>query len=506
MSDGSYLFKRETNGTRGGKSLIFNGELMTYQEQNSEVLTQTCENYSPAVMDEPSFLWNDGKKFFKHNVPLDPKDSNIAMAISVFELYFTPHRVTTTINIDEAIDVMDKTRSPGYPWNLLYQTKQQVVDNEYDLLVLIISRILVGLEFSFEFAGHVFNHTFWQISGKNEIRSNSKLCNPTKTENKTRTFMCADIVTYIVGLMLYHHQNNAITDLGMKNNWSAIGIVLEYGGANWLAHHLLESDGMRSFSCDDIKGMEASLSPDIQGIIYNWRHGSVEWTFLQKWFFSQICFSYVIDIFGFLVMKIGKNPSGSFNTLSDNTLANIFRVIYVVVCNMRKENQNINAFEILEKIDTIHLKIMGDDSIAPVVPELQDNHLISQTLGFTVTAEVPDGPLWECSFLNKGFYFDMSHGMWVVVPNMEKLFANVYKNFKNRSWRNTLAKLNALYLMTYPFRDFNKQVSLLREWVYTHKKIQLENEDFELSKMTYKQAKSTQLTDAQCEFIVFGWE
>jgi hypothetical protein len=248
--------------------------------------------------------------------------------------------------------------------------------------------------------------------------------------------------------------------------------------------------------------MEASISPMLFNILYDMRNTCVQGGELAKpWFLKNKIYSKVIDVLGYVGIKIGSNPSGCFNTLSDNTLVLIFIMLYNLCC------QTTDIEQVLTWYDTLPAKLMGDDSIiaeSPLLEQLIPNAL---HLGFTLEYEVPPPTkLHEAKFLNFGFSYVWSKGMYIFKPNFDKMFANLFFNRKGNSWRLTLAKLYALRVMCFAFTRYRIELEAYISFVWEKYESEMKNEKILDEKLPFQTLRTMHLPENEIQFLLFGLE
>jgi len=440
-----------------------------------------------------SMLKNDFKKYEDVKV-WKPVLYNWVLAQKVFLRVLSAMVTTQNVAVDfeswfetafvEAVQLMDKTTAAGELWTD-YRTRGAALEAEYDNIKFLVKQVFLGQPVS----------SLWKVSPKVEMLPMDKLI----VKHKERTFMCCDMVMYIVGLMLYGKQNDSMLFASDTACWSSVGMSMFKGSWDLMVRNLLRN-GDTTFVGYDIKAMEASLSNPIFDVIYRARNSFIPGLEKAKvWFLSQLQFSYVVDLEGFLRVKVGGNPSGNLNTLTDNTLANILVLLY---CFSFKYSDEASLLAFYARFPC---KLMGDDSIMAYQPELHEL-IIAKTgdLGFTYELESQPGPLLTQKYLNCGFAYNDLHHMHVPVPNYEKLFASLYGYRRSPFWRNTLCKIFAMRVLCYNRADFSQQINDLIYFVKTKKQSYLENENN--PDITYTACVNQYKTDEEIESLWFGSE
>lgn len=491
--EGNFLkFKKVTNGIHSSTRGYFNTEL--YNLAQTENYTIPFE-YSISQMDS-EMLQNDFKKFQKYRY-WNPDPIKWSWACRKMHSDYSPYMRTTPLTFEQAVQAAEKQTSPGYPWNLFFKTKGEVL--EHDLSYLFIRQTISSI-MSGDFSFALWNQTSPKL---HEIRPKKKFLGPTP---KVRVFMCCDIIFYLIGIMLYKNQNDSMLQAAYTNLWSAVGIKEEYGGWDLLARSLKGDENNPNFHCFDVEAMEASLQVPIMGSIYELRHSNLiippkhrtPWHNLQLFYLRGVQFPYVINPVGILVMMFGGNISGQLNTLNDNTLGLEFGMKYSTALHFNTYD------EFTEYWDKLRAKLMGDDSIIREHPLL--DHLIydMSTIGFIMKYESEPAKITKSTFLNRSWAFDLSRGMYVSRPNFAKMLANVYFNKKGNSWRLTYVKLQALRVKFYPFPEQHHVVMKYIQYVEKHHMKHMELETNMDPIITMKAAMSTNLPNDQIEFMIYG--
>jgi hypothetical protein len=442
---------------------------------------------------QPEMLENDFLKFHKSR-PWFPDEDKLDMAFEALDRMFSPYiRDSRFKEFEAALHEAEGSASCGYLFKKLgFTTKKQVFENFQPQLKEMISDICLGK----------IVDTLWEASPKVEIRALEKIISEDLTKRKQRTFMCCDVLCYIIGIMLYGDQNDKFLS-AQSGTWSAVGSSIFYGG--W--HALLSKLGRiaNKFRCFDIKAMEASISPELFRRLYAFRNKYLKvpkrFKPLLDWFLENKIYSKVVDLLGRLGYKIGCNPSGCLNTLMDNTLICIVILLY----HLAKKCNSIQ--ELMDKVDENEAESMGDDSILADKEDWDGLESSSLEIGFEMTPEIKGAVSpTEAKFLNFSWKFNVVHNMWVFVPNYDKLFAGLYFYRKNNSWRLTLAKLCAMKVLCYTDEYYYKIVCFYIDFIWKHHMQDLKNEINLDDKISYNSLRAMELDDKQIEFLIYGLE
>jgi hypothetical protein len=255
--------------------------------------------------------------------------------------------------------------------------------------------------------------------------------------------------------------------------------------------------------------MEASITPALFRTIYKMRWRNLKrnidpayyqyYKNLYKHYVAWLTYKLMIDPFGFLFLLVGVNPSGQLSTLHDNCLAVEFTWLY----NFARHGLDVQ--QVIKIYTLIAAKIVGDDSIISRSKFTLTYPRFAHELGFKSTLE-GEGTLEQVPFLNSTFHYDEEYGMYVFKPNYDKLLASVLFYFKKRSWRLTYAKLNAVYILVYPFPAWREQISALLTFVETNYDGEMKTEVKIDEMITYDQIRTLRLSDNMIRRLVYGHE
>lgn len=439
-------------------------------------------------------LRNDFKKMYL-KTDFNPDERAYNLAWKAFDAVYGPYmRDCKTITLDEAIGVASKHAAPGILYKQMgFKDKEAVFLKMKDEIGHMISDI--GLE--------KLVQCIWETSPKIEIRSLEKIINEDFTKNKQRTFLVADVLNYIVGLILYFIQNQRMLIMSENHEYPAVGDSIFYGGWNDLATNMY-SKGRHKIASYDIKQMEASINDRILDDLYKWRNSYLPndkcTRTLATWFVGNKIYSLVVDIDGNLAIKIGKNPSGCGNTLTDNTWITCFIQFY----NYAKGCDTV--IEIVQMHDDTPAEIVGDDLIILLTDYIKSNLCKnSLEIGFTLELE-SEGYLEDIRFLNFGFKYNFIYHMWTFEPNYDKLFASLYYYRKNNSWRLTYAKLCAMKVLCYNSKPHYDAVNYFISYIWNYHMVDMRNEHNMEDKIPFSVLRTLEMKEDDISYLIYGLE
>jgi hypothetical protein len=463
--------------------------------------------YAPAVFSR-QLLENDFKKNLQ-SYEWAPDERAWGIAKEAFRLLMRSYLFGGLQSFEWASNHADKTTSPGYPLNLKYKDKGSALIGEDALLREIVEQIFTrgSFDVQFEYKPGKFmrwNHVYYQVSPKGELRTVDKLLSEDLSKRKTRTFMCGDLVLYLVTVMCYGEQHDMFLSMASGAEWSAVGMTPWYGGWNRMAGYLQSRSGSLeqppNMWCFDVSHMEASVNDNIQTVIDRVRNESlVTYSRRALEFVHETNVAlYVIGVTGWLYLILGKNPSGKFLTADDNTLALMLGGLYTIACDCQ------TAAEVVRVYWDSPAKMFGDDSVIQDRPWVHKMVERMRHLGFELKLECPVGPLRDARFLNAGFWW--SGSMWYFKPNFDKVRASIFFLWKSRSWRLAYVKVCAYRQLVYPYKLYRDEADRLLRYIITNHDDDMRNEKQLDATLSYESTRASLLSDARTEFLHSGAE
>jgi hypothetical protein len=453
--------------------------------------------YAPAVFSR-DMLENDFRKNLQ-SYEWFPDGKAWSVATEAFGIITTGVMRGKVREVEYAVSCMDKTTSPGFPMNMKYKAKGPAWCGDEALIREILRQIITTGRFDvmFEYRPGKFfrwNHIYYQVSPKGELRTVDKLLNEDLAKRKTRTFMCGDIVLYLLTVMLYGEQHASFLEMASGSDWSAVGMNPWYGGWNRMAAYL--SSGVcrtPNFWCFDVSHMEASVNDCIQTVIDRCRNECIAredraglknaMLFLHE---SDVAL-YVIGVTGWLYLILGKNPSGKFLTADDNTLALMLVFLYAIA------RMTPSVKTVLDTYYSSPAKLFGDDSIVQERDWVFNLVFFARELGFELKLECPPGPLRDARFLNAGFHHNGS--VWLLKPNFEKIRASIFFLWKSRSWRLCYVKVCAYRQLVFPFTKYRDEADRLLAYILAKHGDDMVNEFSMDQTVTYGSCRASLMSD-----------
>lgn len=410
------------------------------------------------------------------------------------------------LSFEAAVQRAEKDSSPGYIFKKHFKcmTKKQVFTNHSQYLIDKIQEISEGKDVPM----------IWEHGPKCEMRPIDKFTNPDISKRKQRTFMIADTLHYIVGLILYAEQNDVDNlDWDSNQSWSAAGMSIYYGGWDTLARILLS--GGSKFKCKDVSAMEASVRTPFQTLIYRarnynylhrhyqvgepWQH-KINYVKLATWWVKVLMYGPTIDVNGHVWMRFGMNPSGQLNTLMDNIHA--LRMVFTY--HLAKKCDSV--VQLKQLANSLIVKLMGDDSIFPDNPKWDGLDSSAAEIGFTMTDEIAGSVhLREAKFCGFGWTYNVEYGMWQYRADTKKVLSRVYGFRKKNSWRYTLANLYAAKMLLFGTKHFHEINSLI-SYITVHHMADMYSEKNYESEIPISALFTQDKTEDQIAQLIFNVE
>lgn len=320
---------------------------------------------------------------YKKDVPFMDNDqiNDMNRAWRMTATHFGPYMTNSRVKgLGEVIEKLDRQTSSGAPYNKVYATKGDLLDNDPE--------IVTHLAENFEQLATDPNMTYLCTNSlKEEIRPAEKI-----VLNKIRTFAAFGIDATVDGNRLFSDMNEK-----MNSAWLSSASTVGWSPMNGNWALLLEKlDVFENGYALDESEYDSSLRSYMM-----WGCAHFRWSCLRdedktsanlqriKTYYRNLVNSVLITPEGVLVMKLGGNPSGSVNTINDNTLILFTLKAYGWIRNHPdKENTDVGEF-----LSNVSMALCGDDNTWTVSDWAHDFYnattLIAtwKTIGITTTTD-----------------------------------------------------------------------------------------------------------------------
>lgn len=267
---------------------------------------------------------------------------------------------------EAVVSELDMQKSCGSPWREIFHTKKEFFDSNFVGRPVGFDPWTVISQFdkSLDNENTAF-YTFWLDKLKDEIRTNEKVA-----ENKIRTFNCAPIEVVVAMNELCLEMNQFLYMEGEKlTNWSTVGMTKYLGTWDRMIKKHLAIGQCNSFSSDGGQWdsrMSAFLLWAVCEMRCHWGDYSEVSRGRLRMLYRLLISRVVHGEWGDLIWLFIGNPSGSSNTITDNTLGHAFL-------------WNLTWF-ILREVENQRLRDAGksiDDQIPPTQSYQDKNFCLS---------------------------------------------------------------------------------------------------------------------------------
>jgi hypothetical protein len=418
-----------------------------------------------------------------------------------FQPYLAGSRV---IDSEHARLEMDKQTSPGYPWNTLSRTKSGVLQNPLYLKYVE--------EYWKKLASGSRCPVIWCSNVKDELRSSEKLdANPPKL----RTFTGSPLEHCECCMRLCWDMNNSFYQSNNKT-WSFVGGSKFRRGWDRLYERL--SRHPNAFELDE-SAYDASLFREaMYGMIdFRWAmlamsEKTVENRRRLEAIYVEIVESIMVASDGDILTKNTGNPSGSANTIVDNTVV-LFRLMCYAWIRLWPKVSDVQGPIYSEFMHNVEAALNGDDNTwtcsNEVVPWFNATSVsaVWSSIGVITHAdEFKARPLSACSFLS--MTFGRSGSCYVPVPEREKVYcALAWGGRCLANPRMSLLRAYALRVESYWDCEARVLVSEYIRWLLQnyHDALRAPRSPKGLD-FSFEQVQSVFRTDSEIESLYLGYE
>jgi len=385
-------------------------------------------------------------KYAKPEMPYDEEAR--CFAENALEMEFLPFMGNSEVrDLDAGMNDVDLSTSPGFPWNLKYKTKRDLYEStDYEFFRAYCDKDwdeLTGYKW------YVFTNSL-----KEEIRADEKI-----EANKIRTFTASPAEAVVSGNRLFGDMNEKFIASHLKTS-SVVGMNPFVGGWNEL-YNKLKNHPMRyrskivGFELDESE-YDSSMRTFLFEAICDFRIKCLRVRDRTpdninriRQYYRNIVNSVIITADGIIVQKHLGNPSGSVNTISDNTLVLYFLLAYTWY--LLSPVKTIESFR-----ESVVAALQGDDNtwtVDQVTASFYNAISVSNEfskLGITTTSPCYEPrELEELSFLSSSFSRFIDH-VCVYDLDTDKILESLkWTEYPNDPVR-TLERVAACLLNTWP--------------------------------------------------------
>lgn len=356
---------------------------------------------------------------------------------------------------ETTIGELDKTTSCGYPWNLKFHNKGELLADARASAVIS--------DYWNTISGGNCDRIIpiWTVSQKVEMRDVDKL-----RLNKIRTFTACPIELSVATNRLCLDMNNRFY-ASNNQTWSFVGSSTFLQGWDRLYRRLIIHPN--AFELDESEYDSSLFGRALYG------QQEIRWELLDSTYrtpsnaralgevYDNIVHSVCVLENGELFQKHTGNPSGSSNTIVDNTmiLFRLFAYAWIVLCKERGEKPDYEVF-----MANVEAALNGDDNTF-TVSDTYVGLFNPTTIGrvwteIGVTTKTPCStprPLKDVSFLSHTFDWDDDLSLWMPVPETEKVLASLLFNSKYNDNRWHYLRACALRITSYGNKECRKIIA-----------------------------------------------
>jgi hypothetical protein len=397
---------------------------------------------------------------------------------------------------------MDKQTSPGYPWNLIDRSKSHMLDREFfkQYRDLFWDRLATGNRAP----------VIWCNNVKEELRSSEKIA-----ENKLRTFTGAPLEHVMATMRLCWDMNNSFY-LSNNKTWSFVGGSKFRRGWDNLFKRLNKHPN--AFELDESAYDSSLFREAMYGMIdfrwsmYSPKERTVENRKRLEALYVEIVDSIIVCTNGDVVTKNTGNPSGSANTIVDNTVI-LFRLMAYAWIELWNREKPFLTPSYSDFVSNVEAALNGDDNTwtcSNDVVSWYNSRSVSDVwsgIGVITHADSYDAQkLASCSFLSMAF--KLFQNVYVPVPEQEKVYcALAYSGHSNRSVRFSLLRAYALRIESYFDPDARVFIAEYIKWLLStyndllHAPSAAKGLDF-----SFEDVQSVYRTDSEIQALFLGSE
>lgn len=431
-------------------------------------------------------------KYAKDVLPLTTRQVRaINLAWEWTGLQFGPYMRGSRIrDVSEVILALDKSTSSGYPFNNQFPKKKELFEND-PMIVEFLGEDwnrLMENEYSFCFTNSL----------KEEVRPAEKCA-----ANKIRTFTAGAVDGTVHGNRLFADMNEKMNSGYLR---SASGVGMSPLKGNWDKLYRKLNIFRNGYALDESE-YDSSLRAYMM-----WGCARLRWQQYRpedqtddnlkrlKVYYRNLVNSLVITPEGVIVMKLGGNPSGSVNTINDNTLILYTLLSYAwIMLYDEDEEPSYAEFE----LNTSKI-LVGDDNTwtvsdwahrfyngKTVIDVWKDIGVV------TTTDSLEPRPAQELDFLSAKTIF--YKGMAIPIYDRTKLMTSLlYSETCSQSPAYTLLRAAALLQNGWTDHQFRRFCRDFISWLLDHFDEICHND------VDWIQAKSAILTDERLESLFTG--
>lgn len=401
-------------------------------------------------------------KYAKTTQPLDDKMVETwNLAADYMARHFGPFmQGSRVLSYQEAEDALDKTTSCGVPFNKLFLSKQELLDSDFAV------EFRCYMERDWDALKDPLYTTIFGNALKEEIRPTEKIA-----RNSIRTFVPGAIDFTIHGTRLFKDMNDKFYAAHLKTA-SVVGFSPFYGGWDRLYRKLKRH--ARGFALDESE-YDSSIRAFILWTIARFRYSCLrpedqtpDNLLRLLHYYSNLINSVIMTAEGILVRKKGGNPSGSVNTITDNTLILFMLLTFAWIWLAPEGKKDLRSF-----LSNVSMGLCGDDNTWTASEEalkfFNARTIIPvwAKLGITTTTDCMEPrPVEELDFLSQHTVF--VEGVAIPLPEREKLLTSLLYTEHPNNPTMTLVRAGAYLRVAWADKELCAYLRELCTWLINH--------------------------------------
>lgn len=234
-------------------------------------------------------------------------------AVDMMDECFNCLHRSATLEMESAKENLNKSTACGYPWMLKYRNKRDLFASGNFLPYYV--------DLKNDVSKGVPRTVFWKSFIKSEFKKKTDL-----NAHLPRTILGCPVELALLGNELFGVMNGKMAQGGA--NWQLpIWVGKTKYNRNW--HRLATKLTKFKWLFDgDISKFDGSARKFFLRFVRDMRKS---WLYLQDistknrvdWYYAQVIYSLIVTYIGELILKLGGQPSGQVNTLTDNTLIHL---------------------------------------------------------------------------------------------------------------------------------------------------------------------------------------
>jgi len=354
---------------------------MFYDRDLASLIPESNITYAPADLSQIPFY--KGLAKFGKTAPKQFNRKAFDIAVKMMRKHFRLCKGARLTGMDEILQTVRLDTSPGPALKVLYNTKGDALSDAK------FFKLYEEFEEGMLKTGGV--NSYWGACSKQELRLKEKV-----RDGKTRVFMSGSLFFYLFSSKYCMDFNERFYESVFKNS-SCVGMSKFSGGFHCVYSDLLNPENCGSL---DASGWDTCMFNEMMWAIANFRRDcflnnkNSDINIALANIYRQITGSLIMTPLGEVCSKEQGNPSGSPNTIVDNTLGHYLLKAYDwLVLSYSELDEELWEMYYDDFESSVSMKLFGDDDMFSVDDKSKDFYnpvsiiRASKELGFVLTTE-----------------------------------------------------------------------------------------------------------------------